>query len=193
MNRLNQNLINKLLFYESYHSNKLNKLIHVIFVPLIFYSALVMTSYISLYIPVIGSLAYMIYYIYLDRLAGITYSLLLLFMLSHINTISFYTALFVHILSWIAQILSHKFVEKRAPALLDSFFQAITIAPLFTWYEVLSIFGYRRRLLAYIHCEALYLQRFGKLRRQRSFDEITFEEETREQKQEKTMKFDFYK
>ena len=85
MNRLNQNLINKLLFYESYHSNKLNKLIHVIFVPLIFYSALVMTSYISLYIPVIGSLAYMIYYIYLDRLAGITYSLLLLLRFGNVS------------------------------------------------------------------------------------------------------------
>ena len=168
MNNLNQNiddnLVKKLLFYETYHSNFWNKVVHVIFVPLIFYTLLVMTSYISLYIPIFATFSYIIYYIYLDKYAGITYGLFLLFMLSHINSMSFNVALFIQILSWASQILSHKLIEKKAPALLDSFFQAITIAPLFTWYEVLGIFGYRKKLMAYVHNEALQIRRLENLK-----------------------------
>ena len=33
-------------------------------------------------------------------------------------------------------------MERRAPALLDSFFQSVTLAPLFVWLEVLFALGY---------------------------------------------------
>lgn len=38
--------------------------------------------------------------------------------------------------------------EKRAPALTDSFFQSLMLAPLFVWFEVLFLLGYRPALRA---------------------------------------------
>lgn len=36
--------------------------------------------------------------------------------------------------------------EKRKPALMDSFFQSLVLAPLFVWFELLFLLGYRRGL-----------------------------------------------
>ena len=36
--------------------------------------------------------------------------------------------------------------EGRKPALLDSFFQSLVLAPLFVWFELLFLLGYRRGL-----------------------------------------------
>jgi len=45
---------------------------------------------------------------------------------------------------WIAQFLGHGIFEGRAPALLDSWDQALITAPLFVLLEVLFFFGYRQ-------------------------------------------------
>lgn len=45
--------------------------------------------------------------------------------------------------SWIAQFLGHGLFEGRAPALLDNIFQALFLAPLFVWLELLFALGYR--------------------------------------------------
>ena len=55
-------------------------------------------------------------------------------------------AIIVHIVSWLAQFLGHGKYEGRAPALLDNLFQAIFLAPLFVWLELLFILGYRPEL-----------------------------------------------
>lgn len=52
----------------------------------------------------------------------------------------------IHIVSWLAQFVGHGVFEKRAPALLDNLVQAILLAPLFVWMEVLFFFGYRPEL-----------------------------------------------
>lgn len=44
--------------------------------------------------------------------------------------------------------MGHGFAEKRAPALLDSLVQALLLAPLFVFMEVLFVFGYRPALKA---------------------------------------------
>lgn len=54
----------------------------------------------------------------------------------------------VFVLSWIAQFIGHGKFEGRAPALLDNLFQAIFLAPLFVWLELLFRFGYRQELQA---------------------------------------------
>ena len=54
-----------------------------------------------------------------------------------------YWALGVHISSWVAQFIGHGIFEGRAPALLDNLIQAIFLAPLFVWLEVLFYLGYR--------------------------------------------------
>ena len=54
----------------------------------------------------------------------------------------------VFIASWILQFVGHGKFEGRAPALLDNLIQAIFLAPLFVWLEVLFYFGYRPELQA---------------------------------------------
>lgn len=55
-------------------------------------------------------------------------------------------AIAVHIVCWIAQFVGHGKFEGRAPALLDNLFQAIFLAPLFVWLELLFMVGYRPEL-----------------------------------------------
>lgn len=57
-------------------------------------------------------------------------------------------AIGVHIVSWLAQFVGHGIFEGRAPALLDNLVQAIFLAPLFVWLEILFAFGYRPELKA---------------------------------------------
>ncbi|CAG8693268.1 12821_t:CDS:2, partial [Acaulospora morrowiae] len=98
------------------------------------------------------TLIYITYYILLEPFAGALYSVILLYMVYHAtnfnasypnhNTLAF----IVHITSWIAQFIGHGFAEKRSPALKDNFTQAILLAPLFVWLEVLFSIGYRSEL-----------------------------------------------
>lgn len=50
--------------------------------------------------------------------------------------------------AWILQFIGHGKFEGRAPALLDNLMQALLLAPLFVWLELLFFFGYRRELQA---------------------------------------------
>lgn len=56
------------------------------------------------------------------------------------------TAIAVHIVCWLLQFVGHGKFEGRAPALLDNLFQAIFLAPLFVWLELLFMIGYRPEL-----------------------------------------------
>lgn len=58
-------------------------------------------------------------------------------------------ALGVHVLSWYAQIHpGHAVLERRRPALVDSFWQAIATAPLFVFLELLFALGWNKGLRA---------------------------------------------
>lgn len=57
-----------------------------------------------------------------------------------------HVALAVHVVSWIAQFIGHGAFERRAPALLDNLVQAIFLAPMFVWLEILFKLGYRKEL-----------------------------------------------
>lgn len=57
-------------------------------------------------------------------------------------------AIGVHALAWIAQFIGHGFFEGRAPALFDRLLQALFLAPMFVWFEVLFVLGYRPELQA---------------------------------------------
>lgn len=61
---------------------------------------------------------------------------------TRVNTI----AVAVHVVSWIAQFIGHGKYEGRKPALLDNLVQALFLAPLFVWYEVLFKMGFYRGL-----------------------------------------------
>jgi uncharacterized membrane protein YGL010W len=55
-------------------------------------------------------------------------------------------AIAINIVSWILQFIGHGKFEGRAPALLDNLFQAVFLAPLFVWLELLFKLGYRPEL-----------------------------------------------
>ena len=135
-----------LTFYEVYHSEKRNKIIHFVFVPLLLYTGFVIAFHIHNLIPFLAFLGYSFYYVGLDSVVGTTYIPIMFQMLFYIRSISLLTAILIHVSSWIVQILSHKYFEGRAPAITQGFFQAITIAPLFTWYELYRLGGYKKEI-----------------------------------------------
>eukprot|EP00891_Asterochloris_glomerata_P003133 jgi/Astpho2/3133/Aster-03417 len=148
----NTNLTDQLAFYGAYHHNKWNQLIHLVFVPAIMCQVVLNQSAFAL-------LFYWAYYIVLERFAGLTWGLFLgapLWL-----TATWFTAtvphawawaLGVHLFSWYAQIhLGHIVMEKRKPALLDSFFQSLVLAPLFVWLEFLFALGYRKEYQALLN------------------------------------------
>ena len=49
-------------------------------------------------------------------------------------------------ISWILQFIGHGKYEGRKPALLDNLVQALFLAPLFVWYEVLFKLGFYKEL-----------------------------------------------
>ncbi|KAG9288789.1 hypothetical protein G9A89_023086 [Geosiphon pyriformis] len=95
---------------------------------------------------------YISYYVLLEPVAGFLYSPILLYMAHNATKFAAthpnHNALagYVHIASWIAQFIGHGFVEKKAPALMDNLAQALLLAPLFVWLELLFLLGYRSAL-----------------------------------------------
>jgi 2-hydroxy fatty acid dioxygenase len=171
------NLVDQLVFYGSYHSNPINKIIHVIFVPIIWWSVAVwlaatpvlssadvgtwlpflpgtLTRHLVLNGSFVLFLTYASYYILLEPIAGLTWTAFLgVPMWASANAYfatapnAWLSALGLHVLSWQAQIIvGHNMAEKRKPALMDSFFQSLVLAPLFVWFEILFFVGYRKGL-----------------------------------------------
>lgn len=52
----------------------------------------------------------------------------------------------VHVVSWILQFIGHGKYEGRKPALLDNLVQALFLAPLFVYYEILFKLGFYKQL-----------------------------------------------
>ena len=78
-------------------------------------------------------------------LAGTAYSN---YLKTQDSTATFQIALGLHVVAWIAQFVGHGAYERRAPALLDNLVQAVFLAPLFVWLELLFLLGYRPELQA---------------------------------------------
>lgn len=57
-------------------------------------------------------------------------------------------AIGLNVFSWVAQFVGHGVFERRAPALLDNLVQALFLAPMFVWLEILFKLGYRPELQA---------------------------------------------
>lgn len=100
--------------------------------------------------------AYSLYYLLLEPAAGLSWSLCVGLPLwvtasafqQHVAKAGLW-ALGVHVFSWYMQIHpGHAVLEGRKPALLDSLVQALTLAPLFVWFELLFLLGYRPQLYA---------------------------------------------
>lgn len=101
----------------------------------------------------IGALIYATFYILLEPIAGGLLAPALIsaayygnyFLGTYGSTVNYWAG-GIHVVSWLAQFVGHGVFEKRAPALLDNLVQALLLAPLFVWMEVLFFFGYRPQL-----------------------------------------------
>jgi uncharacterized membrane protein YGL010W len=109
--------------------------------------------YLDLNLGTIGALLWSSLYVLLEPVAGTVLALLCLgstafanFMKVQSPDATFQNALVVHIVCWIAQFIGHGVFEGRAPALFDNLIQAIFLAPMFVWLEMLFMLGYRREL-----------------------------------------------
>ena len=97
---------------------------------------------------------YSLYYVLLEPFAGATWAVAMAVPLwataeafrDAVPT-AWAWALGLHILSWVLQVhFGHTVAEKRRPALHDSFLQSLVLAPLFVWFELLFLLGYRKDL-----------------------------------------------
>ena len=111
------------------------------------------------YLPLNGTalltLAYSSLYILMEPVAGTAFSVLMLAWAAYSNYLTstygwtaFRYSAAINVLSWLVQFIGHGKFEGRAPALLDNLFQALFLAPLFVWLEILFAFGYRHGLKA---------------------------------------------
>ncbi|KAG2485829.1 hypothetical protein HYH03_015412 [Edaphochlamys debaryana] len=100
-------------------------------------------------------LAYASFYCVLEPLAGASWTLCVGLPLAWSATTfagcgvakPWLWALGAHVFGWYMQIHpGHAVFEKRKPALMDSLVQAFALAPLFVWFELLFLLGYRPQL-----------------------------------------------
>lgn len=109
--------------------------------------------YLDLNFGTLAAIAYAILYILLEPVAGTALGAICLAAAAVSNkallaspTQTNQIAIVTHIVCWLLQFLGHGAFEGRAPALLDNLVQAVFLAPLFVWLELLFKFGYRREL-----------------------------------------------
>ncbi|KAH9882503.1 hypothetical protein J1614_000739 [Plenodomus biglobosus] len=160
-----------LVFYGAYHRNPTNVAIHIGCVPLLLATsfvfgtktptlplrtpALLTRLNLPLNLGTLTALTYSTLYLLLSpNTAGLTLTPLLLSAASLANRLTRSparrtvnaVAAAVHVVSWILQFVGHGRFEGRKPALLDNLVQALFLAPLFVWYEVLFKLGFYRGL-----------------------------------------------
>ncbi|KAF2132713.1 DUF962-domain-containing protein [Dothidotthia symphoricarpi CBS 119687] len=161
------NLEKQLLFYGSYHHNAVNVGIHIICVPPILLTAILLLtntpavplpSWLSvpnlpLNVGTFGAVLYSTLYVLMEPVAGGLLAPLLIGGTAYANHLTStygatanWAAGGVHVMCWIAQFIGHGKFEGRAPALLDNLVQALFLAPFFVWFEILFSLGYRPEL-----------------------------------------------
>tara|TARA_Y100000592_G_C5404444_1_gene284871 strand:+ start:159 stop:614 length:456 start_codon:yes stop_codon:yes gene_type:complete len=138
-------------FYNKYHMNMINKLIHILCIPAISWSVCV---FLPFYCSFALMLFYAIFYSYIfmyeiknttiNEVTAINLYLMIIWLSAVIFKAKcvnhmLYTGI-VFTLSWIFQFIGHYFFERNRPALFDSLYQSFAMAPLFTFFEVLSFF-----------------------------------------------------
>ncbi|CDH50332.1 duf962 domain protein [Lichtheimia corymbifera JMRC:FSU:9682] len=169
------NLKKQLIAYGSHHNNKVNVAIHMVFVPTIFWTALVFGAKTGPLVSTAGLpkvlkdvgpnlsfftvAGYSLYYTILDPVASLLYAPLLYGMcysatrFEKTNPNAMKIALAGHIVAWIFQFIGHGVAEKRRPKLVDNLVQALVSAPYFVFFEVLFALGYRPSLRKQVEVE----------------------------------------
>lgn len=150
------NLERQYSFYKAYHSNKINKRIHIVFVPLILITTLTLSSFLALPpplsatdVPTLVTLLYIVYCLVLSPYLGTLFTPFLLLSYAASRALRTYAgddaaiplAFTLNFAGWVAQFVGHFGFEGRSPALFDSFVHSILAAPITIWLDVLFMFG----------------------------------------------------
>ncbi|KAB8212222.1 hypothetical protein BDV34DRAFT_218613 [Aspergillus parasiticus] len=164
------NLEKQLLFYGAYHNNPVNVAIHITCVPILLFTGIALASnspalfnlpdvlrfeHLPPNLGTIGALIYSTFYILLEPVAGALIAPIIIggaafanhLLTTHGTDMNYWFG-GIHVVSWLLQFVGHGAFERRAPALLDNLVQALLLAPLFVWMEILFFFGYRPELKA---------------------------------------------
>jgi uncharacterized membrane protein YGL010W len=136
---MNHRAIKLMKDYKAYHSKKGTVLSHLVGVPVVFFSMLILFSFVQVCIPELlyTNLAWIavillgIFYLTLDIAVGFI-TFLWITLLCWLATCYMSMTLFIitFILGWIFQLAGHK-IEGKKPALFDNFFASVFIAPFF--------------------------------------------------------------
>ncbi|KAH9883203.1 DUF962 domain-containing protein [Xylariomycetidae sp. FL2044] len=175
------NLEKQLTLYGAYHHNPANVAIHGVCIPIILFSAFTLAANTGTLIPLpdvltiphldlnlgtLGAILWGVLYVLLEPVAGTGLALICLAgtalchaSLSQYPTLTNQVAVVLQAVCWLLQFISHAVFERRAPALLDNLLQALFLAPLFVWLDMLFKFGYRRELQARVE-KAVQLEIF---------------------------------
>ncbi|NCN08635.1 MAG: DUF962 domain-containing protein [Leptospira sp.] len=152
----------EMAFYSAYHQEKRNVWIHVLGVPTISFSLLLVLSWVPLFsiegfqvtLAMAAAVLVLGYYFTLDfifsSVATILFGTILYFANSLSTTLDSTTVWSIfaggQILGWGTQIYGHYVFEKSRPAFLDNLFQALVSAPLFVVADVFFELGLRKNL-----------------------------------------------
>ena len=131
--------------YEKFHQNKTNKIIHVVCIPMITWTFLILLNNISFYISFLISNFYVVAYSFIEM--EHTIPIFLIFNIGWLTAFLFYDsvnnanyfAIALNLLSWLFQFIGHTVFEKNRPALMDSIGHAFFIAPLFSYMELINL------------------------------------------------------
>jgi len=162
------NVEKQLSFYGAYHNNKWNILVHIVFVPLILWTAEVFLANLTppTFIPFVSypineyllvetnwatilASVFFLYYLILEPLGALLYFPQAALQVVTATAFARYSpsqlsiSSALHVLSWIAQFAAHTVAEKRAPALFDNILGAFVLAPFFVHLENLFFLGFK--------------------------------------------------
>lgn len=156
MNRL----ISRFQSYGHYHTKHATIITHLIGVPLVTFSLMLLLSWVKLVIPGffatnlawLAVLCLIIFYLTLDISLGFfsTIGLIILCLIASAigrygpTMFSFWVFIITFLVGWIFQFYGH-FIEKKRPALFDNLAQAL-IAPIFVTAEFCFMLGFRKDL-----------------------------------------------
>ena len=142
-------------FYAEYHQNPMTRYTHLIGVPLIILSLMILLGFVKIILPGVftanlagvAAIVALYYYFRLNwqlSLALIPIFSILLWIAHWFNhagptKLGFWAFLITFILGWGLQLYGH-YIEVKKPALMDNFYQAM-IAPLFLAAELFFIAG----------------------------------------------------
>lgn len=160
-----KSFIEQAQLYAAYHQNQMNQYTHMIGIPLVIFSLMILLGFVQLVIPgvystnfaFLGTLFALIYYFRLQWQLALALTPILLILLwaaklfNHAGPtpLGVWAFIITFIVGWGFLLYGH-FIENKKPTFLDNFNQAL-IAPLFLVAELLFMAGLMLKLKEQIH------------------------------------------